>query len=90
MDEARIGQIAGSFAPFSAAAFPAIERKTLGHARCTVRVRTREKNIELAFYSKMGDNRYLCTSSETPYVFAVDAWKAERYFVTPKDLKEKK
>lgn len=90
VDEARINQIAGSFAPFSAAAFPAIERKALGAARCTVRVRTKEKNIELAFYSKMGDNRYLCTSSESPYVFAVDAWKAERYFVTPNDLREKK
>jgi hypothetical protein len=55
-----------------------------------VRIKTAGKRIELAFYSKIGDNRYLCTSTESPYVFTVDAWKAERYFVTAKDLKEKK
>lgn len=90
VDANRIGQIAGSFAPFTAAAYPAIDGKKLGAPRCTVRIRTAEKRIELAFYSKIGDNRYLCTSSESPYVFAVDSWKAERYFVTAKDLKEKK
>jgi hypothetical protein len=90
VDANRIGQIAGSFAPFTAAAFPAIDKKVLGAPRCTVRIKTAGKRIELAFYSKIGDNRYLCTSTGSPYVFAVDAWKAERYFVTAKDLKEKK
>ncbi len=90
VDANRIGQIAGSFAPFTAAAFPAVEKKSLGAPRCTVRIKTAGKRIELAFYSKIGDNRYLCTSTESPYVFTVDAWKAERYFVTAKDLKEKK
>ncbi len=89
-DDARIGQIAGSFAPFAVAAFPAIEKKALGPARCTLRIKTGEKNIELAFHSKMENNRYLGASSESPYVFAVDAWKAERYFVAPNDLREKK
>ncbi|HSV97672.1 MAG TPA: DUF4340 domain-containing protein [Spirochaetota bacterium] len=90
VDANRVGQIAGSFAPFTAAAFPAIDKKTLGAPRCTVRIKTADKLIELAFYSKIGDNRYLCTSTESPYVFAVDGWKAERYFVTAKDLKERK
>lgn len=89
LNEAALNQLLGSFEQIKAADFPDVERAGLGAPQARVRLRAFNKTIELAIFKKEANNRYLCTSSESSYVFSLDAWMAERYFKTIADLKEK-
>lgn len=87
--EAAMNQLLSSFEHVKAADFPDAERAKLRAPQARVKIRAFNKDIELDIFNKVENNRYLCTSSESKYVFSLDAWMAERYFKTIADLKEK-
>jgi hypothetical protein len=89
LDDSMMDQIFSSLDPLKAASFPALERKDLQAPVCSVRIKSAGKTIELTIHQKHGENRYLCSSGESPYVFALEGWMAERFMKSMEDLRKK-
>lgn len=93
LDKNKMNGIVGSFNPVRAESFPEMEKKKLrGGAQATLTVTAYKKDIVFEIFSMEQDKnkkRYLCTSSESPYVFTLSEWKAKKYFNTIEDLKKK-
>lgn len=90
LDQERISQLLMSFDPLRAAGFSDADVKTLRAPACSVKIKAFGKQITLNVYRKLDENKYLCASSESPYAFTLDAWKAEKFVTTIDDLKAKK
>lgn len=95
LDDNKVNALLSSFDPVQADAFPEADRKALRAPMCTLRIRLEKKSMDLAIYNnqKKGEagrerGRYICASSESPYLFSMDDSRAERYMKTVEDLKE--
>ena len=89
LDGARISGIVNSFAPLRAATFA--EKPDKGSELCTVKVNTAEKEYLFTVYSKKDKDLYTASSPESPYLFTLGGWQAEKYFIKNiRDLEKKK
>lgn len=92
LDANKINGIIGSFSPVSAESFPEIEKKKLRSAQASITLTAYKKDIVLEIFRMEQDDKkklYLCTSSESDYVFTMTEWKAKKYFTDITDLKKK-
>lgn len=91
IDEGAVNTIVNSFNPLKADGFTSLNKDSLKSPRCVVTVKAYQKNITLSIFGTESgkEDRYLCTSSESPYVFALKKWSVERYFKKLEDFKKK-
>jgi hypothetical protein len=91
LNENTIDSIVNSFNPLKAVAFPDHNKNSLRNPTATVKLKAYNKDILLSIFGKSKDKEYhyLCTSSESPFVFTMTKWDVEKYFVTIGDLKKK-
>lgn len=86
LNSARIDGLLGTFNPLKASGFAAVDRETMKRPAAVMTIKAYNKDIILTVFDKKEDNRYLATSSESPYVFYLDEWKIKKYFI--ENLKE--
>jgi hypothetical protein len=79
LDTARVESLLQSLDPLRASSFPDIQKEALPQRTCVVKVKAGQKEIVLTMYRK--DDTYLATTSETPYVFAVEKYNIEKFFM---------
>lgn len=78
----RINSMLSSFGPLKAETFPeGISEKSLKNAGSIVKIRAGGKDIQLNIFGKTKDGQVIATSSESPYVFTIGEWIAERFFI---------
>lgn len=78
----RINSMLSSFGPLKAETFPeGISEKSLKRAACIVKIRAGGQDIQLNIYGKTKDGNFFATSSESPYIFSIGEWTAERFFI---------
>lgn len=78
----RINSMLSAFGSLRADTFPeGVNSKSTGRAIAVVKVRTGGRDVELNIYGKAEDNGYYAKSSESPYVFTIGEWLAERFFI---------
>jgi len=85
IDRTKIDQILAALDPLKASGFAAPDAKVAGAPVSTVKITAGGKNIDVAIYGKDKDNRHLAKSSESPYVFTMDEWKAKKFFIDSLD-----
>lgn len=83
VDQGKIEALLTALDPLRASSFPDIQRHALPGPLCTLRIQTDRKEVTLNFF-KMG-NEYLAESSESPYLFGVEKWNVEKFFITSAD-----
>jgi hypothetical protein len=79
LDTARVESLLQSLDPLRASSFPEIQKEALPQRACVVKVKAGKKDMVLTIYRK--DEKYLATTSETPYVFAVEKFNVEKFFM---------
>ncbi len=80
LDEARVNALVSALNPLRAASFPDMQNEPMPPKMCTVKVKAREREAVLTVHRK-GD-AYIATTSESPYVFGVEKWSVEKFFIT--------
>ncbi len=94
LDNNKVKEMLYTFDPLKAYSFPDVNAKTLTGkiASITVSVKGEEsqkpEDITLVIHKEYENNRYICTSSKSQYVFTLDEWRAKRIFKTLQDLKK--
>ncbi|MCX8122884.1 MAG: DUF4340 domain-containing protein [Spirochaetes bacterium] len=95
LDNDKVKEILYTFDPLKAYSFPEIDAKSLTGKIASVSVTVKQddntkksEEITLVIHKEFENNRYLCTSSKTKYVFTLDEWRAKRVFKTLQDLKK--
>jgi hypothetical protein len=83
LDNTRIESLRASVDPLRASSFLNVPKDSLTHNVCKVQIRAQQKDVSFSIYKK--DNKYVVTSSESPYVFVLDNWIAENFFITGVD-----
>lgn len=86
LDEAKAGYLADAFAALKADSYPAKNKKDLTSYICLVAGKVQGRNIEFRIHKKDGEN-YLCSSSESPYIFTINEWTAKKFFKKKSDFK---
>jgi hypothetical protein len=91
LNENTIDSILNSFNPLKADTFTDRNKDSLRNPACTVKLKAYKKDILLSIFGKSKEKEYsyLCTSSESPYVFTMSKWDVEKYFKTIGDFKKK-
>ncbi len=78
----RINSMLSSFDPLKAETFPeGISEKSLKSASCIIKIRAGGRDIQLDIFDKTKDGKLIATSSESPYVFTIGEWIAQRFFI---------
>jgi hypothetical protein len=80
LDKTKVETLLQSLDPLRASAFPETPKEELPQRVCTVQIKAGQKDIALTIYKK--NNIYVGTTSEIPYIFAVDKWNIEKLFIT--------
>jgi hypothetical protein len=89
VDVAAVNAVINSFAPLRANSFPAIDRNALKNPLCSVKIISGGKAHELAIFKGTSESEFIGTSSDSPYVFTLQKFNAERYFREPKDFEKR-
>jgi len=78
----KINSMLAAFGSLRADTFPeGVSEKSLGRAVAIVKVRTGGRDIELNIFGETGNGKFYASSSESPYVFTIGQWLAERFFI---------
>jgi hypothetical protein len=94
LDNDKIKEMLYTFDPLKAYSFPDIDAKTITGKVASITVTVKDdssqnkEEISLVIHKEFENNRYLCTSSKSPYAFTLDEWRAKRIFKTINDLKK--
>jgi len=83
----KMANLMKSFNPLQAQSFPDVSADSIGKSLCTVTVKTKKKPVALNFYKGATRYSYFCTSSESPYIFNVASYTAEKYMKGIQDFK---
>jgi len=93
IDNDKVKEMLFTFDPLKAYSFPDIDAKTITGKVALITVTVKDdssqnkEEISLIVHKEFENNRYLCTSSKSPYAFTLDEWRAKRIFKTINDLK---
>ncbi len=95
LDNDKVKEILFTFDPLKAYSFPDVDTRSLTGKIASVVVSVkkdddpqRAEDITLTIHKEYENNRYLCTSSKSQYVFTLDEWRAKRLFKTLQDIKK--
>ncbi len=80
VDQNRLDAIAMTLNPLAASAFIDVQKESLKNPMCTVTIKAFGKEIVLSVFGKK-DNRYLAACSESPFVFSLDEWRVNGFFL---------
>lgn len=83
VDAGKVDAILAGLDPLRASSFMEIQKETLSQRVCAIQVRTGKKEISITIYKK--DDKLIATNSEDQYVYVLDKWAAERFFVAGAD-----
>ena len=81
IDSGKVESRLSVFNPLQAADYPAIQKDFLRSPVSRITLTCNDREVVLNIFKKNRENRYLATSSESPYVFTIDEWKARRFFI---------
>jgi hypothetical protein len=94
LNQKKASEIIATFGSLRALYYPDVKKEILGPAVCTITLTAAKKKIIYSIHNKEkaygiapkqiakgADDVYYCTSSVTPYVFAVSQFGAERFFI---------
>jgi hypothetical protein len=87
IDKNKVDSFVTSFSSISADSYSAVEKKDIKGLVCQIKVKVYNKEIEFKIHKKEKEN-YLCTSSESPYVFALREDNVKKYFKSLADFKQ--
>ncbi len=91
IDQNKITAMVDSFSATNAESFPDINKKDVKGLVCLVKGKVNNnKEITLTVHKKADKENYICSSSESPYVFILNDWYVKKYFMTLQDFKETK
>ncbi len=91
LNRGRVEGLLASLNPLRASSFPPLEKKRLGPPLAAVTLKAFNRDIDVKIFRQQKDKKYLALSSESPYVFTIDEWRAKKYFIENlKDLKDNK
>ncbi len=94
LDNNKVKEMLYTFDPLKAYSFPDVNTKTLTGKIASIAVSVKgddsqkSEEINLVIHKEYENNRYICTSSKSKYVFTLDEWRAKRIFKTIQDLKK--
>lgn len=83
LDAGRIHSLLQGLDPLRATSFPDIKKEVLPQRLCMLQLKAYRKDIILTLFKK--DEQYIATTSENPYVYGVDKWSVEKFFLTGLD-----
>ena len=83
VDAVKVDAILAGLDPLRAASFLEIQKETLSQRVCGIQIKAGKKEIAVAIYKK--DNKFIATSSENQFVYVLDNWAAERFFIAGAD-----
>ncbi len=87
IDKNKIDNFVSSFSSINADSYPPLEKKDVFGLVCSIKTKVYGKDIDLKIHKKDKEN-YLCTSSESPYVFAVREENVKKFFKGLADFKQ--
>lgn len=79
LDKNKIDSLLGAFDPMRALSFPEIKKESLPQRICMVQVKANQKDIVVTMYNI--NDKYYVTISDSPYVYGVDKWTVDRFFI---------
>lgn len=80
LNDAMVDSLLQVLEPLRASSFPDMPKEALAQKVCTVQVKAPDKDIVLTVYRNNGT--YAAAASDYPYVFEVDRYVVERFFIT--------
>ena len=83
LNDGMVDGLLQSLDPLRAASFLDMPKEALTQRVCSLQVRVDDKDIILTIYRDNG--KYAAAASEYPYVFEVDRYTAEKFFITGLD-----
>jgi hypothetical protein len=80
LSKARMNSLISNFSPLKAASFTDDKKKSLSRATAVITLKAFSKEISLNIYDMDDKKQYRATSSESPYVFTLSRWRAQKFF----------
>jgi len=80
-DKNKIDSFLSNFNPLKTTKYSELKKDNFGNPVCRIKVKSYEKEVSLSLVFKDKDNNYISTSSENPYVFIIDEWKAKKFLI---------
>ncbi len=79
--KAKVDALVNALNPLRASSYSDVKKDTLRMPRVLVKVKAFGRDIDLKIFRQQKDKKYLATSSESPWVFTLDEWRAKKYFI---------
>lgn len=86
----KVESLVNSFRTIKASSFPDIKKDAMRSSVCTLKGRAYNKDIILTIHKQDDEKNYLCTSSESPYVFTLREYNVKKFFKGISDFTEDK
>ncbi len=91
LDKGKVDALVNGFSSIRANSFPEkLKKESLKSVICIVKGKAYNKDITLKIHKKDNEDKYVCSSSESPYAFTLNEWNAKKFFKKIHDLTEKK
>lgn len=90
LDDKKLDSFVSSFSSIKADSFPEIKKQSIKKVTCIISGKVHDRSITLKIHKKHEKDKYLCTSSESPYTFTLREWAAKRFFKSISDFSTKK
>ena len=87
LDKSKVDSFLMSFSSINADTYPDMDKKDIKGLVCAIKSKVFGKDIVLNIHKKEKEN-YLCTSSESPYVFALREESVKKFFKSIVDFKQ--
>ena len=87
IDKSKVDSFIMSFSSINADIYPALDKKDVKGLLCLIKAKVYGKDIELKIHKKDKED-YVCTSSESPYVFNLREYNARKFFKSIADFKQ--
>ncbi len=87
LDQKKISSLVNGLGNVSADAYPDEKIKPNQKSLCALKIYAFNKELTLDIFKKLKNDKYLCKSSESDYIFTLSKSKAEGFMKTLKDLK---
>lgn len=88
LDNYKVEALLASFERVRADGFSSLKKEDLKKVKGSIRVKAYDREITLDIFDKDAYGDYLCSSSESPYVFTIKEWQVNNLLKGSKDLKK--
>jgi hypothetical protein len=87
IDKGKVDSFIMSFSSINADSYSDINKKDIQGLVCQIKAKVYNKDIEFKIHKKDKEN-YLCSSSESPYIFALKEGNVKKFFKSLADFKQ--